>query len=149
MINSANYLYYNICYVNLLFCCVIFQPFLSAHVRQMFHSEVLKFGFKSVSIRRCCHDTDLHRNIVLHPRITHHCVFFIIERIEHLYSIKSSYSLNPDIRNRLVKSNDTPVGCLMSNHCTKIVLAIDKFNSCLDISILPTPLLLLQTHRRT
>ena len=58
---------------------IIFQPFKATLVGQMRHSEMLKFHVKPLTIRTCCHHSHLHRNIILHPCISHHRVIHIVE----------------------------------------------------------------------
>lgn len=116
-----------------LFIAVLFKPLHTTHVRQMLYREVLKHGFKSVTVWTSSHQSNHYRMIILKPCIAHHRIVLVVERIEYLNSIEPSYSLNPYILNRLVKRNYAPVACMMGYYCAEVILAVYKLNSGLDI----------------
>lgn len=112
---------------------ILFQPFLSAEVRQMFYLEVFEGGIEAVSVRAGCHETYHDRNVVLQPGIAHHDIFLVVEGIEDFHRIQPSDSLDPYVRYRLVQRDDTPVGSLVGDDCAQVELAVHKLNAGLDV----------------
>ena len=116
-----------------LLLLILFQPFQTALVRQMLHLEVLELYVEAVAVRTSSHHTHLNWSIVLHPGIAHHGVSLVVERIENLNGIETANGFYPDVRNRLVEGNYTPVAGLVSHHGTEVVLAVYIFDTCLDV----------------
>ena len=78
--------------------------------------EILKFGFEAVSVRAGTHYSYHDRMIVLQPRVAHHRVLLIIERVENLYGIQSAHRLNPYERYGFVQWYDTPIARTVSHN---------------------------------
>lgn len=110
--------------------CILFQPFQPAHIRQVLYLEVLKLNIKPASIGTGSHKPNLHRNIILQPCIPHHRISLVIERIEDFNGIQPADSFNPNIRNRFIQRDYTPVTGLVSHHCTQIEFSVYKLNAC-------------------
>ena len=109
------------------------QPVSSNLIRKMGDFKIGECHLEAVSIWTGCKHTDLYRPVLLHPGIPHHFVIFIIKGIKNLYGIKSSDSLYPQFIDWLVKCYNAPVRRMMSDYCTDIIFAIDKFYSGLEI----------------
>ena len=69
---------------------ILFQPFLSAEVRQVLYLEILKGGIEAVSVRAGRHETYHDRDVVLQPGVAHHDIFLVVEGIEDFHGIQPS-----------------------------------------------------------
>ena len=112
---------------------ILFQPFLSAEVRQVLYLEILKGGIEAVSVWAGRHETYHDRDVVLQPGVAHHDIFLVVEGIEDFHGIQPSDSLDPYVRYRLVQCDDAPVGSLVGDDRAQVELAVHKLNTCLDV----------------
>ena len=74
---------------------ILFQPFLSAEVRQVLYLEILEGSIEAISVRAGRHETYHDRDVVLQPGVAHHDIFLVVEGIEDFHGIQPSDSLDP------------------------------------------------------